>query len=31
MTMTTLNDEMAACFTHISDPCEVALTIINGE
>jgi len=29
-TLCDINDEMAACFTHLSDPCEVALTIING-
>jgi hypothetical protein len=30
-TLGDINDGMTACFTHLSDPCEVALTIINGE
>lgn len=29
-TLGDINDEMTACFIHLSDPCEVALTIING-
>ena len=29
-TLGDINDGMTACFTHLSDPCEVAFTIING-